>query len=292
MPSHSLRRCLLGFVAVLPLLLAVPDAGAASSGVEERFAALEQQLHGRLGVYAIDTATGATLGYRADERFAFASTFKAVLGAAILARSESQADLLERRILYTAADMVNYSPITEQHLATGMTVAELCAAAIQYSDNTAANLLLRLVDGPAGLTRFARARHDSTFRLDRIETELNSAIPGDLRDTSSPMAMARLLQSLTLGDGLAAAQREQLHAWLAGNTTGARRIAAGVPDGWKVADKTGTGDYAAAGDIAVVTPPDGGPWLVAIYTTQPAQDAPANEAVIAEAMRVIVAAWR
>lgn len=176
-------------------------------------------------------------------------------------------------------------------MATGMTVAELCAAAIQYSDNTAANLLLNLIGGPPGLTRFARKQQDATFRLDRIETLLNTATPGDSRDTSTPMAMARLLQRLTLGEGLGEAQRAQLQAWLRGNTTGARRIRAGVPEGWAVADKTGTGAYASASDLGLVWPPGRAPWVIAIYSTRHEQDAAPREAVIAEATRLIVSQW-
>ncbi|WP_213880873.1 class A beta-lactamase [Pseudomonas sp. dw_358] len=284
------RRFLLAAVAA-PLFLSPRLSLATSTHPRVAFAALEHQLQGRLGVFALDTASGATLGYREHERFAFCSTFKAALGGAILQQSIDDKDLLGRRVPYAAADMVNYSPITQHHVGAGMTWAELCAAAIQYSDNSASNLLLRQVGGPQGLTRFARAQGDSTFRLDRIETGLNSAIPGDLRDTSTPAAMARLLQRLTLGDGLPSMQRAQLLQWLVGNTTGNRRIRAGVPTGWQVGDKTGTGDYAAAGDIAVVMPPGQAPWVVAIYTTQPEREAKAREEVIAQAMEVVVQAW-
>lgn len=285
------RRLLLQAAMAMPLWVGTVTARAASTPPDERFVALERQLDGRLGVFAIDTASGATLAYRARERFPFASSFKAILAGAVLARSEREPGLLDRRIHYGESQLVSYSPITRPRMATGMTVAELCAAAIQYSDNTAANLLLNLIGGPQGLTRFARERQDATFRLDRIETQLNTAIPGDPRDTSTPMAMATLLQRLTLEKGLGEAQRTQLQAWLRGNTTGARRIRAGVAEGWTVADKTGTGDYASASDLGLVWPPGRAPWVIAVYTTRSERDATPREAVIADAARVIVSQW-
>jgi beta-lactamase class A len=285
------RRALLKATLALPFLAGPLAARASSASLPERFAALERQLEGRLGVFAIDTASELTLGYRADESFAFASSFKAILGGAVLARSQGEPGLLQRRIHYSQAQLVNYSPITQPRLASGMTVEALCAAAIQYSDNTAANQLLALIGGPAGLTRFAREQQDATFRLDRNETRLNTAIPGDPRDTSTPMAMARLLRRLALGDGLGAAQRAQLQAWLKGNTTGDRRIRAGVPPGWPVGDKTGTGDYGSASDLGLVWPPGRAPWVIAVYTARGERDAAPREAVIAEATRLIVGQW-
>jgi beta-lactamase class A len=171
-----------------------------------------------------------------------------------------------------------------------MTVAGLCAAALQYSDNTAANLLIRMAGGPQAVTAFARSIGDGEFRLDRWEAELNTAIPGDVRDTSTPGAMGRSLQRLVLGDALASPQREQLRDWLYGNTTGAARIKAGIPADWKIGDKTGSGDYGTANDIAVVWPPGSAPVVVAIYTTQARQDAKPRDDVISSAAK-IVAGW-
>ncbi|CAD5108830.1 class A beta-lactamase [Zestomonas carbonaria] len=284
---HLLRRQFLLASAALPVVWTFA-AGASSRSAQERLEQLERDLGGRLGVFALDSADGACLGHRADELFPLCSTFKAILAAAILQRSTSTAGLLEQRINYAQSALVEYSPITERHLADGMTVAELCAAAVQYSDNTAANLLMELLGGPAEVTAFARSIGDPAFRLDRWETELNTAIPGDPRDTTTPSAMGHSLQRLVLGDALGAAQRKQLADWLLGNTTGATRIRAGVPSEWRVGDKTGTGVYGTANDVAVLWPPQRPPVIVAIYTTRHDQDAEARNDVIADATRVVV----
>ncbi len=291
-PSSN-RRSLLLAAASLPLLGACsawPAAQRAHASADARFRALEASLHGRLGVYALDTGSGAALGFRGDERFPMCSTFKVVLAGAILDRSAREPALLEQRIRYAASDLVSYSPITQTHVSDGMTVAALCAAAIRYSDNTAANLLLKQVGGPAGLTSHTRAQGDASFRLDRWETELNTAEPGDLRDTTTPRAMASTLQRLCLGDQLPPPQRLQLQDWLRGNTTGGTRIRAGVPASWQVGDKTGTGSYGTANDIAVLWPPQRAPLVVAIYTTSHRQDAEARNDILASVARVCVEA--
>jgi beta-lactamase class A len=281
------RRRFLLAAATLPLLVrGTAWAASGRDGATARLAALEATFPGRLGVFARDTATGRRVRYRAGERFPLCSTFKVVLAGAILARSGGQADLLDRRVRYARADLVSYSPVTEQHLDDGLTVAQLCAAALQHSDNTAANLLLGLIGGPAGLTAFARSAGDRTFRLDRLETALNTAIPGDRRDTSTPEAMARTLEHLVLGTALPVRAAAQLGDWLSGNTTGAARIRAGVPAGWRVGDKTGTGDFGTANDVAVLWPPDRAPLVLAVYTTQAAKDATPRSDVIAAAARI------
>ena len=294
--THSQsRRSILLAAATLPLAFAV-RAHAADNGethpAATQFAKLESIYGGRLGVCAVDTANGAQTRYRADERFPFCSTFKVILAGAILTQSTQNAGLLQRRIRYTQKDMVNYSPVSSKHVADGMTVGQLCRAALQYSDNTAANMLIRQVGGPAAVTAFALSIGIDEFRLDRVETVLNTAIPGDPRDTATPAAMARALQRLALGDVLPAPQREQLQNWMRGNTTGAHRIAAGVPAGWQVGDKTGTGDYGTANDIAVIWPPARKPLILAVYYTQREADAKPRDEVIAEATRIAVAAQR
>lgn len=285
------RRSLLLATASLPLLGACAtwrpkDLGADTA--EARLAALESGWGGRLGVFAIDTANERSIGFRAGERFAFCSTFKVMLAAAVLERSKPAPELLQQRIRYTKSELVNYSPITEDHVEDGMSVAELCAAAIQYSDNTAANLLIKLLGGTAAVTAFARAIGDPEFRLDRWETELNTAIPGDPRDTTTPAAMARSLRRLAVDDALPAPLRAQLQDWMRGNTTGDARIRAGVPAGWQVGDKTGTGDYASANDIGVIWAPQRAPIVLAIYTAQTDKDAKANSDIIAAATRIVV----
>lgn len=285
MPSPT-RRALLLALAALPLTSA---AGGPRPATTE-FAALEQDLNGELGVAAIDSASGRTVGHRQDQHFPLCSTFKTVLAAAILARADATPALLDKRLPLPKDRFVSYSPITGKHVDGEMSVAELCAAALQYSDNTAGNTLLRELGGPAALTRYARTLGDAGFRLDRWETELNSAIPDDQRDTTTPLAMARTLQKLLLRDGLPAAQRNRLRDWMLGNTTGGTRIRAAVPGGWQVADKTGTGDYGSANDVAVVYPPDRAPIVIAIYTRQMAKDAEARSDIIERAARMALGA--
>lgn len=279
------RRNFVLALGALPLAaVAKPTSGGTN------FAALEHDLHGWLGVAAIDNASGRVVGHRMDQRFAMCSTFKAVLAAKVLAQSASAPALLEKRRPLPKERFVSYSPITGKHTDGDMSVAELCAAALQYSDNTAANTLLREVGGPEGLTQFARTLGDQHFRLDRWETALNTALPGDVRDTTTPLAMARTLKKLLLQDGLLAPQQAQLRDWMLGNTTGATRIRAAVPDTWMVADKTGTGDYGCANDIAVIYPPDRAPIVLCIYTRQMKKDADARSDVIAQAARVALQA--
>lgn len=294
MPISLNRRHFLHLAGALPLL---PVYGAWAGGKSDTPATLaalmriEQELGGRLGVFVLDTGSGAQLSYRGDERFPLCSTFKVVLAAAILQRSMQDSTLLQRRIRYQKSDLISHSPICAQHLDSGMTVDALCAATIQYSDNAAANLLMKILGGPPAVTAFARSIGDRTFRLERWETELNSAIPGDPRDTTTPAAMVRTLQRTVLGEALNAAQRQRLQTWLLGNTTGGARIRAGVPAPWRVGDKTGTGAYGTAHDVAVLWRPQQAPLVLAIYTHHDDAQAPANNAAIARAARA-VAHWQ
>lgn len=289
------RRTILFAASALPLAAActawsakMPRAGSA----EAELAALESAAGARLGVAAIDTGSGARISHRATERFAVCSTFKTILAAAILARSAQDGGLLARQVRYARGDLLPNSPITAKHLDEGMSVAALCAATIQYSDNAAANLLMKILGGPAAVTAYARSIGDTTFRLDRWETELNSAIPGDPRDTSTPEAMAATVQRLVLGDALGGAERRQLNDWLLGNTTSATRMRAGVPSDWKVGDKTGAGDYGTNNDVGVLWPPTGAPIVLAVYLGFPAKDAPMRNDVVASAVRIVADALR
>jgi beta-lactamase class A len=296
MTCFSTRRSVLLALAapmVLPLsgaaeLLDKPPAATVLSPAAQ-LARLEAEAKGRLGVAAINTADSRILVHRGDERFPLCSTFKAMLAAAILQHEPS---LLDKRIKYTAADLVAYSPVTQQNLADGMTVGELCAATVQYSDNAAANLLMKQIKGPAGVTAFARSIGDKAFRLDRWETELNTAIPGDPRDTTTPLAMMKALQSITLGPSLTVDKRKIMSDWLIGNTTGDTRIRAGVPYDWQVGDKTGTGAYGSTNDIGIVWPAGKAPVVMALYFTQPGKDDKANSEILAAAARVVVEAFK
>ncbi|WON78728.1 class A beta-lactamase [Serratia sp. UGAL515B_01] len=276
------------FAALNPLLTFAADDKLALA--QQKLANLEKDSGGRLGVYAYNTANGQKVQLNGEKRFPFCSTFKVIAAGAILRHSLSHQGFLDQRIHYKKSDLAAYSPISEKHLDSGMTVSELCAAALQYSDNTSINLLMALIGGPAAVTAYARSIGDTTFRLDRWETELNSAIPGDERDTTSPAAMAASLQKLTLGDALPNEQRQLLNSWMKGNTTGDQRIRAGVPSGAIVADKTGSGDYGTANDIGVVWIKDSAPLVIAIYSTYAQQDAKARNDVIASATRIVTQA--
>ncbi|MCT8261987.1 class A beta-lactamase [Proteus terrae] len=269
-------------------LLASPMLWADNNNtVEEQLNTLEKYSQGRLGVALINTEDNSQIIYRGEERFAMASTSKVMAVAAVLKASEKQAGLLDKNITIKKSDLVAYSPITEKHLTTGMTLAELSAATLQYSDNTAMNKILDYLGGPAKVTQFARSINDVTYRLDRKEPELNTAIHGDPRDTTSPIAMAKSLQALTLGDALGQSQRQQLVTWLKGNTTGDHSIKAGLPKHWVVGDKTGSGDYGTTNDIAVIWPENHAPLILVIYFTQQEQDAKYRKDIIAKAAEIV-----
>ncbi len=269
-------------------LLASPMLWADNNNtIEEQLNTLEKYSQGRLGVALINTEDNSQITYRGEERFAMASTSKVMAVAAVLKESEKQAGLLDKNITIKKSDLVAYSPITEKHLTTGMTLAELSAATLQYSDNTAMNKILDYLGGPAKVTQFACSINDVTYRLDRKEPELNTAIHGDPRDTTSPIAMAKSLQALTLGDALGQSQRQQLVTWLKGNTTGDNSIKAGLPKHWVVGDKTGSGDYGTTNDIAVIWPENHAPLILVVYFTQQEQDAKYRKDIIAKAAEIV-----
>ncbi|MFF1909806.1 class A beta-lactamase [Kitasatospora sp. NPDC058218] len=246
---------------------------------------LEREHGARLGVFARNTVTGRSVEYRADERFPICSVHKTLTAAAVLRDLDRDGEFLARRIRYTARDVTDagYAPLTgtPEHLAHGMTVAELCAAAIGHSDNAADNLLLRELGDPTAITRFCRSIGDHLTRLDRWEPALNSAEPGRATDTTSPAAIGRSHQKLVLGDALTPRDRQQLTAWLLANTTGAARLRAGLPGDWTLADKTGTGDYGTTNDVGIAWTRDGTPVVLAVLSTQRDADAPADEPLLA-----------
>jgi beta-lactamase class A len=269
-------------------LLASPMLWADNNNtIEEQLNTLEKYSQGRLGVALINTEDNSQITYRGEERFAMASTSKVMAVATVLKASEKQAGLLDKNITIKKSDLVAYSPITEKHLTTGMTLAELSAATLQYSDNTAMNKILDYLGGPAKVTQFARSINDVTYRLDRKEPELNTAIHGDPRDTTSPISMAKSLQALTLGDALGQSQRQQLVTWLKGNTTGDNSIKAGLPKYWVVGDKTGSGDYGTTNDIAVIWPENHAPLILVVYFTQQEQGAKYRKDIVAQAAEIV-----
>lgn len=286
------RRAFLLSLAALPFTKSLPLLAANENppSIHARLHTLESRFGGRIGVSAINTSSNAILDFHAERRFPLCSTFKVLAAAAILSRTLENPGLLQQHLHYEPNELVEYSPITQQHLNGGMTVAEICAAAMQYSDNTAGNLMLKVLGGPESVTVFARSINDQESYLDRWEPELNLWRPGELRDTTTPRAMAKNLKKLLVGETLPSEQQEQLREWLCGNTTGSTRIKAGLPSDWVVGDKTGSGPYGAAHDVAIVWPPGSKPILAAIYTTQPLQNAPARSDVVA-AIAGIVAEW-
>lgn len=269
---------------------ATSSIGASARG-RRSFADIERRVAGRLGVMAFDVATGRRLGYRANERFPMCSTFKWLLVAHVLSRVDLGEERLERRVPYGPSDVLEYAPVTREHVGEGaLSVSALCAAAVEHSDNTAANLLLASVGGPSGLTAYLRRIGDSVTRLDRIEPELNSATPGDPRDTTSPGAMSEDLRRVLLGRALSDASRELLVDWLVGNTTGAAKLRAGLPGHWRVGDKTGMGAHGSTNDVAIVWPAAESPLLVAAYLTESAAPAGERNGALAEVGRLI-AEW-
>jgi beta-lactamase class A len=272
------------------LLLTFLAASAASeeNDAATRIAAIETRIGGRIGVAALDTSNGKRLDYRAEERFAMCSTFKFLAAAAVMKRVDEKKDKLERFAPYGAKEIQEYAPVTKEHLKDGgMTLGALCAAAIEQSDNTAGNLLLNAIGGPAGLTNFARTLDDRMTRLDRIEPDLNSAIPGDERDTTTPAAICSDMQRLLLGDTLSETSRRQLEDWLQRNETGGPMIRAGVPKNWIVGDKTGRGSNGATNDIAIVRPPGRAPILLAIYSVGSTAAPDDRAAAIAEVAKIV-----
>lgn len=296
-PYLTRRELLLAAVATVPVIRssAVRDAVVTSIGhrparAADGIAEIERRVGGRLGVAAIDTGTGRRIEYRQDELFPMCSTFKFLAVAATLRRVDDSVDRLERAVPYSEKDLLDYAPITKQHVAEGsMTVTALCAAAIEYSDNTAANLLLKSLGGPAGVTRYARSIKDAVTRLDRDEPTLNTALPGDDRDTTSPAAMLGDMRTVLLGDVLSAMSREQIATWLIANTTGATKLRAALPSSWRVGDKTGSGQRGATCDIAIIWPPARVPILVTAYLTETGASPTERDAALRDVGRVIVA---
>ncbi|MFJ3160159.1 class A beta-lactamase [Streptomyces kanasensis] len=263
--------------------------GAAAATADRAFRDLQRRFDARLGVHAVDTATGREVAFRADDRFAYASTFKALAVGALL--RERGLDGLDEVVRYSRDDLVGHSPATEGAVGTGMSLRDLCAAALRYSDNTAANLLFDALGGPEGLERKLKALGDDVIEMNRRETDLSEGRPGDVRDTSTPRAMARDLRAFLLGDALGPAERAQLRTWMATNTTGATLVRAGVPAGWAVADKSGTAGYGGRNDIAVVWPAGGrAPLVIAVMSSRDRKGAERRDELVAQAAAAAVRA--
>lgn len=271
-----IKAGLLGLAAFPLLPLTVANADAADA-----FAALEQRHGGRLGVAVLDTGSGRRLLHRADERFLMCSTGKLLAVAAVLARVDRGEERLDRRITFRPDDVLEWAPVTRLRVGPpGMTVAELCHAAITVSDNTAMNLLLASLGGPARLNRFVRGLGDPLTRFDRTEPSLNVPGPQGIEDSTTPVAMLDDMHRVLLGDVLSPVSREQLLDWLRHNTTGTQQLRAGLPAGWTAGDKTGA-SQTQSNDVAIAWPPGRAPVLITAFYEGPAGATEARKAVLA-----------
>jgi beta-lactamase class A len=277
-----------GFVlSGLGLLVSAAQAWAVP-GADTTFKEIEARLGGRVGLSVMDTGSGKTLSWRGGERFAMCSSFKWVLAASVLSRADQGQLRLSDTISYTAAQLLSHSPVTGAHVKEGhMRIEDLCAAAVEESDNGAANLLLARIGGPNSVTAYARSIGDSITRLDRNEPTLNENRPGDPRDTTTPGAMVGTMKTVLIGDALRADSRAKLLGWLKKCDTGAHRLRAGIPASWSEGDKTGTGERGAAVDNAIIWPPHRAPILAAAYVSDSNKSTEMLEAAIADLGRLI-----
>lgn len=289
---HPISISLSAFLLAVSGMYATP-AAAEQPGILETVQAIENRIGGRIGVAIYDTTSERSWEHRADERFPLSSTFKPFACAAVLSRVENGDERLHRVLEITKNDLVSYSPATEKRVSTvGMTIAELCEATITLSDNTAGNLILQSLNGPSGFTGYMRSIGDRVTRLDRWETNLNEAAPGDLRDTTTPNAIAKSLQTLLWGEALSESSREQLTTWMENDKVADALFRSALPADWRIADKTGAGGYGARSLIAVMWPPTGTPIIAAVYMTENEASFADRNAAIAEIGAAIVNAAR
>lgn len=263
--------------------------GAARAAESNPLTQLESMIGGRLGVAAIDTANGKFVGHWPDLRFAMCSTFKWLLVAQVLSQVDAGALTLDEELVFTDADLLSYAPVAKANVGKGrMSLAGLCAAVAEVSDNTAANLLLARFGGPQGFTAFCRGIGDTVTRLDRNEPRLNTNFDGDVRDTTSPRAMAETMRKVLVGDVLSPASRDRLIDWMANAKTGLDRLRAGLPKDWKVGDKTGSGERGAINNVAIAWPPGRPPIIIAAYLSGSRATLETLNATHAEIARTVV----
>jgi beta-lactamase class A len=258
--------------------------------IQEKLAQLESKYHVRLGIAAVNIDTNEAINYRADERFPIQSTFKLIGVSAVLYRSIADPSLLNQKIFYNKSEVVTWSPITGKNINNGMTILELSAAAMMYSDNTAINLLVKKLGGFNKVIQFARFIKNDSFRLDHFEPNMNSD-PSRLEDTSTPNDMQFSLQKIIFSKILSVKQRELLVDWMKQNTTGDTKIRAGVPKGWVVADKTGSGSYGISNDLGIIWPPNRPPIILVIYSVQNDKNATHHDEILAVVTRLVCEAY-
>ena len=286
-------------VGVLGAAFAVP-AFAKPTAAEAALAALETKSGGRLGVAILETSTGRVTGHRTDDRFGMCSTFKLPLAAVTLREIDAGRLRGDRWMPYGESDMAPNSPVARANLGKGgMTIIDLAKAAQQFSDNTAANLLIRQLGGPAGVTAKLRALGDPASRLDRYEPGMNLVLPGKVYDTTTPRGMAMGMRAYLLGGALKPASRDLLTGWMIDTKTGARRLRAGFQPEWRAGDKTGsswneTKMVDKVNDVAIVWPPHRAPVLVAAYldgANKSKAIRPEDETILAEVGRIVAGAF-
>lgn len=283
--SHSYFRIAL---SITMLCLTIP-AWAHPLTVHQQLAKLEAMSGGRLGVSAFNMGNNQRIQYRANESFPMGCTSKVIGVAAILKKSMADNKLLQEKVSYKKEDLTNWTPITEKHLVDGMTISELCAAAISYSDNTAMNLLTKKLGGPQAINAFARSVQDNKFKLDHWWPDEANSSPSSGEDATTPAAMEKSLYKLAFGNVLAEPQRKMLIDWLVNNVTGDARIRAGVSKSWKVGDKTGSGfHYGSTNDIAIIWPSQCAPIVVTMFYSSNIKEAPKREDVLATATRILI----
>jgi beta-lactamase class A len=300
-PAKTTRRnvlCAMGGAALLANFSGCSAALVASRSAQVELAKLERTSGARLGVFALDTATGQTFGLNQDERFSMCSTFKLLLAAVVLREADAGRLKLETFLPYSQQDMVSNASVTEKYLDKGgMSIVALAEAAQKTSDNVAANLLIKHLGGTEEFTKILRGMNDSLTRIDRLEPQLNLGAIGEVRDTTTPRAMSETVARLVAGNLLMPASREMLIKWLIETSTGLKRIRAGIPAGWQAGDKTGTA--AAKGmpnkhnDVAVIWPPGRAPIIVTVFLNTDEQYKsmrPEDDAVHAQVGR-ITANW-
>ncbi|MEP4032764.1 class A beta-lactamase [Roseibium polysiphoniae] len=251
---------------------------------------IEKRHDARIGIAVLDDKTGTAWSYKGDVRFPLNSTFKAFACAALLAQVDEGTTDPNKSVQIKRADIAPYSPVTKKQIGKTMTYLGLCNAAVTISDNTAANYILEEIGGPAGLSAFLRKLGDKETRLDRWEPELNNVPAGELRDTTTPLAAATTLKTLLLGGPLSANSRKQLTDWLVANKVGDTLLRAGLPQRWKIGDKTGADAKKSRGDIAVIWPRPDRAVFVAVYLDEAHVDMSRRNAAIAEIGRALTKA--
>lgn len=291
----SFKKIILLAIVVLSLLTTsiIPTYALTQSNAQQQLAALEQKNNGTVGIAAINTDNNFNFLYHADQRFPFQSTFKAMLAATVLKQSMTDSTLLAEKITYSQKDLLGWAPITQKNLKTGMTVSDLCAATVMYSDNGAARVLVNKLGGTDKINTFARSIGNKSFNLVHYEPYLNSN-PNKTDDTVTPLAMAQSFQQFALGNTLDNSQRQLFQTWLKQSQTGFKRIRASAPKDWTIGDKTGSGGgangYGVTNDVAILWPPKHAPLIIAIYFVSHDPNADVNDAAVANAAKIVITA--